>query len=188
MGDSNLFFKEIFGQYGKDLNVAMVGRVESYDPAKNTIKVIPQHKTKGADGNEQVYQPLISVPVASFNIGGYMMKFPMLAGDIVILLYFDYDIDNLIANGNTEGTVKQRTHSLNDCIALPFGFNLLSNDFKGNNDLTIAKKDGSTFIKIKENGDIVLNSNKIKLGENATKGVIVSNGSSSYVSSKVFAE
>lgn len=170
---------------GNEINVMMIGIIKSYDSNTNTAEIIPLHTVPETESQE--YPPLVSVPVGFFNIGGYSIKVQPKTGDRFILLFSDYDIENLLIDGTKTNKTK-RTHAVEDCIALPLSINFLNERNNATQDLTIAKDGTSTYIKIKNDGTMVLNSSKIQLGENATKGVVVSDGANSSISSKVFAE
>lgn len=177
---ANLFGKIIEGM-GNDINVMMIGKIESYDSSTNMAKVIPQHIVPNQNTE---YPPLISVPIGFFSIGGFSIKVQPKTGDKLLILFCDYDIENLLINGTTQNKTK-RTHSLEDAIVLPLSINFLNDVSNITQDLTIDKDGTSTYIKIKQDGTIVLNSSSIKLGENATKAVKLSDNSNSL---KVFAE
>lgn len=163
-----------------NINVSMIGKIQDYDSKTNTATIIPLHMTE----NEE-YQPLTMVPIGYFNLGGYKFKIKPLKGDIVILVFIDYDIDNILIDGQTKTANTERRHSLEDCIALPLSVNFLNNSYNASEDLTIEKEGGQSYIKITKNDEIIINSTNIKLGENAIQGVRLSDGSSS---TKVFAE
>lgn len=187
MGNADLFYNKMFSQFSQSLNVAMIGKVDNYNPQDNTATIIPQHRTI-VDGVSEPFAPLVNIPVATCNIGGYSIKFPVQRGDYMIILFFNFDIDNVLIDG-TISSETDRLHDLNDCIALPFGFNFLQNtSYNQSNDLTISKNNGNTYIKIKENGDIVLNnSGNIYLGtENASTPVVIEDGGVNRASTKIF--
>ncbi|KEI18246.1 Gp138 family membrane-puncturing spike protein [Clostridium haemolyticum] len=168
-----------------NLNVLMIGKITSYNATNNTATIEPMHYFPTT---EKPYTPLINVPIGCFNIGGYNIKIKPKINDIMLIMFTDYDIDNLLIDSKTKKPNTSRTHALEDAIALPLSINFLNNSFNATEDLTIAKEGTNTYVKIKSNGDIILNSSTIKLGENATKRVMLENGNSYTTSSKVYAE
>lgn len=163
---------------GKDLNVLMLGEIESYDSVANTAKVIPLHFIP--DQGEE-YQPLVNVPIGFFSIGGYSIKVQPRAGDKLLILFADYDIDNVLIDGVTKVQKTDRTHSLEDAIVLPLSINFLNKAFNATQDLIISKDDTESYIKIAENGEIVLNASKVSVGEGATQQVQLVGGTASSV-------
>lgn len=177
-------FNKIIEGIGNDINVVMIGEIINYDSATNMAEVVPLHIVP----NQNVeYSPLINVPVGFFNIGGFSIKVQPSKGDKLLILFCDYDIENLLING-TKQTKTTRTHALNDAIVVPLSINFLNNVSNITQDLTIAKDGTSAYVKITNSGDIVLNATNIKLGANASKKVLVEGGTYGVPSSKVYAE
>jgi len=180
---ANLFNKVVEG-VGNDINVMMVGQIKSYDSTTNMAEVIPLHTVPKQNIE---YKPLISVPVGFFNIGGFSIKVQPKVDDKLLILFCDYDIENLLING-TKQNKTTRTHALDDAIVLPLNINFLNNVTNITQDLTIAKDGTAAYVKITNSGDIILNGNSIKLGENASTKVLVEGGTYGVASSKVYAE
>ena len=185
MNNVTNFFNNLSTGLTNSLNVLMIGRITSYNSNNNTATIEPMHMIPTQN---VPYQPLINVPIGVFSIGGYSIKVNPTIGDIVLVLFADYDLDNLLLDGKTKKANTDRKHALEDGIALPLSINFLNNTFNAAEDLTILKEGTSSYIKIKNNGDIVLNANNIRLGENASRKIVLDNGESYTTSSKVYAE
>lgn len=177
---ANLFQSVVSG-LGNTLNCTMLGKITEYNSTENTATIEPLHTVPVQN---VPYAPLINVPIGFFNMGGYTIKVKPKIGDVMLILFADYDIDNILIDGKTKTPTTERTHALEDAIALPLSINFLNNTFNATEDLTLQKEGTNSYIKIKPNGDIIINSNSIKLGENASKRVLIENGTSS----KVYAE
>lgn len=178
------FFKNVIDGLGNNINVLMVGTIQSYNSTENMATVVPQHYIPNQDIE---YQPLVNVPLGFFSLGGYTIKVQPKVGDKVLVLFCDYDIENLLING-TKKQKTTRTHALEDAIALPLSINFLNNAFNATQDLIIQKEGTGAYVKITQSGDIVLNGNSIKLGENASTKVLLEGGTYGTPSSKVYAE
>jgi hypothetical protein len=185
MSDVAKLFQNVVSGMGNDLNCLMIGRITAYNATHNTATIEPMHYVPRQN---ITYNPLMEVPVSYFSLGGYRVKIKPKIGDMVLVLFSDYDIDNLLIDGKTKKGNTDRTHALEDSIALPLSINFLNNAFNATEDLTIEKEGTSTYIKIKSDGDIVLNANKIKLGENANRRVLVEGGQYGSPSNKVYGE
>lgn len=172
------FFNKMLEGIGNNLNIMMLGEIKSYDDATNTAQVIPLH-VEPNDGSE--YSPLVSVPIAFFSIGGYTIKVKPKIGDKLLIFFFDYDVDNLLIDGTTKTAKTNRTHSLQDAVVIPLSINFLNSSFNISDDLTIAKEGTGTYIKIKNDGGIVLNASYIECGEGATEQVQLYGGGASTV-------
>lgn len=179
------FFKSLVKQNMNDLNVMMIAQVQSYDVNTNTATMVPLHVEPNTG---QEYQPILNVPVGFFSIGGYSIKVQPKVGDTFILLFCDYDIDNIVTDGSTKDSKTSRTHGLQDAIAVPVSINFLNNAFNATQDLIISKEGTSAYAKLTQDGNWILNGNSIKLGENANKKVLVEGSTYGTPSSKVFAE
>lgn len=179
------YFINLQKKIGNNINVMMIGTVKSYDSSTNMAEIIPLHTVPETENQE--YPPLVSVPIGFFNIGGYSIKVQPKVEDRFILLFSDYDIENLLIDGTKTNKTK-RTHALEDCIALPLSINFLNESNNATQDLIIGKDGTNAYAKLTQDGNWILSGNSIKLGENATKGVVVSDGANSSISSKVFAE
>lgn len=165
---ANLFQNVVTG-LGNNLNCMMIGKILNYSNTDNTATIEPMHYVPNQN---TPYNPLVSVPIGFFSLGGYSIKVQPQKGDMVILLFNDYDIDNLIIDGKTKHPNTDRTHALEDCIALPLSINFLNNAYNATNDLTISKEGTNAYVKIKNNGDIIINSDKILLGEKANRNIL----------------
>lgn len=179
------FFKSLGKQSMNDLNVMMIAQVQSYNSSNNTAIMVPLHIEPNT-GKE--YNPIPNIPVGFFSIGGYSIKVQPKVGDIFLMIFCDYDIDNIVTDGETKDAKTVRTHNLQDAIALPLSINFLNNAFNATQDLIISKEGTSAYAKLTQDGSWILNGNSIKLGENASKKVLVEGGTYGTPSSKVYAE
>lgn len=169
----------------KDLNVMMIAQIQSYNPSNNTATVVPLHTEPGTS---EAYNPIPNIPIGFFSIGGYSIKVQPKIGDIILLIFCDYDMDNVAINGETKDAKTARTHDLQDAIALPLSINFLNNAFNATQDLIIQKDGANAYAKLTEDGNWILNGNSIKLGENASKRVLIEDSEGYTSSSKVYAE
>ncbi|NEZ48023.1 hypothetical protein FDF74_12665 [Clostridium niameyense] len=161
-------FQDVIAGIGNNTNCLMIGKILSYNN-DNTATVEPMHCIPKQN---KPYNPLICVPIGFFSLGGYSIKVKPSKGDLILLMFTDYDIDNLLIDGKSKKPNTDRTHALEDCIAIPLSINFLNNAFNATEDLVITKEGTNAYVKIKNNGDIILNSDRILLGENADKRIL----------------
>ena len=131
---------------------------------------------------------LVNVPMMQIGTADFIVKMPFKAGDIVPVVIADFDISNLVLTGENRDPNVDEFHEINDAIALPVVLNSFNNELPNNDpeDLTVQKRNGLSKIVIKaETEEIVIESNIIRLGENATQGVKLADDSNS---TKVLAE
>lgn len=143
-------------QLRRSLWTALPGRVQSFDPSKQSADIEPLvHDTwEGEDGTNQTGPlPVIpSVPVCFPGSGGWRVTFPVAKGDTGLLVFCSRSIDRWLSEGGSVDPQDDRTHDLSDAVFVPgltdFGHPI--DPFK-NDRLTIGKV-GGTQIHLKPSG------------------------------------
>jgi hypothetical protein len=108
-----------------EMFVALPGAVQVYDPVTQTADVLPMVTPHVVfeDGNEDVDMlPVIpSVPVAFPRGGGAYITFPIVPGDLVLLVFCDRSIDKYKTGGGTVPIppIDLRQHDISDAVAIP---------------------------------------------------------------------
>ncbi len=157
MGSGADFFNKLGKKNGDQLNVCIVGKIISYNSAANTADVEPL--LNSLDG---IIPVLTDVPVMFFNSGGITIKCVPKINDRVLVMFADYDSDNIVIDGVTIDSNTDRTHALEDAFAIPFNFNPINNSFGFSNRLEIKHESGSR-LSFKNNGDVeIVSTNDIK--------------------------
>jgi len=96
-------------RHASELHVCLPATVESYDPANQTIDVVP---SVGAD------QGVISqVPLMFPAAGGHALTLPVARGDRVLLVFSDASLDEWWT-GRATTPADARSHARTDCFAL----------------------------------------------------------------------
>ena len=157
-----------------DLNCCIPATVESIDKQTSKINAKPLLKAY-VDGQLTELPVLIDIPLFQFMTSNFIIRTPVNAGDYVLLIFADYDMQNLVLTGELRDPNTDDIHALNDAIAIPLGLNPFNNNLpaENENDLVIAQKDYTSKIVIKQNGDITVETDgSIFLGsDSATQGV-----------------
>lgn len=163
MANSTEFFKKLLEKNNNNLNVSILAEVISYNPNSNTANFRPLNKFK------DINMPnLINVPILYFSCGYIDIKANTNIGDIYLLIFLDYDSDNLLLDGTVESNTS-RVHSLNDAVALPFTFNPLKENF---NQSDFEIKDNKSGSKIKFDGNDIIIDAKEDIFLNTSRGSI----------------
>jgi len=108
-----------------NVHVSLPGEVLVYDPAAQTADVQPllRRPLVAADGTELEAEslPILhDVPVAFPRGGGGYLSLPLVAGDLVHLIFVERSMDQWRAGEGEETTpVDYRTHHLADAVAYP---------------------------------------------------------------------
>lgn len=122
----NVTLAELFSfaleKQAKAIRVGMPGRVEKFYPNTQTADVKPllfEHDV-AEDGTEQNAEIKIvsGVPVQFPTANGFMITFPVVAGDMVWLQFADRSLDRWYKRGEDVDPVDLRRHDLSDAVAI----------------------------------------------------------------------
>lgn len=106
-----------------DVHVALPGRVESYDPSKQTCEVLPMVRRAIADteGNTQHEDlpKLPNVPVLFPRSAAFSATWPLAKGDFVLVVFCSSAIGQWRETGEVSNPVDLRRHDLSHAIAIP---------------------------------------------------------------------
>jgi hypothetical protein len=148
-----------------DTHTALVGEVQAFDAAAQTVDVQPVVSSVlvDRDGNRLVESlPLLtSVPVAFPRAGGYFISLPITKGDTVLLVCADTAIAKWRETGRvstptkTEPPAEERSHDLSDAIAIPGVYPTTSALADVSTDSMMLGKDGGLQIKIDDDADLI---------------------------------
>ena len=174
MQDSPIkFFDKLTEYLTSGINNCMLGKIEKFDAVTMKAEVSPMVKYKNKDGSIENRPLLIEVPVSFIKAGPFVIRPPYKKGDIVLVVFADEDIDNVLLSGGGSEPNSKRKHSLDDAIVvdgiMPFTQTLPNEHIE---DLVIAKDDFATKIVVKEDGEIIIQGGKVYLGsEDAEEGI-----------------
>jgi len=102
----------------RNVNVAIPGKVESYDFAKGTVDVLPLIKRARVDHDgDRVVTPLPVIPGVHVVFSG--MTFPIERGDTVLLVFSQASLDKWGVNGRLVDPEDDRHHDITDAFAIP---------------------------------------------------------------------
>lgn len=153
----------------EDVHTCSWGSVLSYDAASQTcsVQLIQRRPYTDEDGTRQTERPapLLEVPVLFMGAGQFSLTWPLVPGDVVLLLFMERAMDAWHAGGQTDVDAgDDRRHSLSDAVAVP------------------GLRSRKNKIDTPPSDAMVLTGPKVQLGsKNATKGV-ARNGDSISVS------
>ena len=158
MDNVNEFFNDLSSGISKGLNVAKLAKVVKYYPENMKVDVIPYPTEDSA--------MIINVPLATIATKDYLVYYPLKPDDIVVLLFIDYDTDNILLGEDSLET--ERGHDVSDCVAIGcislFKEPLSVSDI---NSLLIQEKGGKSKIRLNK-GEIEIEAPRINLKGFAT--------------------
>ena len=143
MENVNKFFNELGEGINKGLNVAKLAKVVKYYPENMKVDVMPFPTEDSA--------MIINVPLATIATKDYLVYYPLKPDDIVVLLFIDYDTDNILLGEDSLET--ERGHDLSDCVAIGC-ISLFKEPLKVSDidSLVIQDKGGKSKIKLNSEG------------------------------------
>lgn len=125
-------FRLQFDRMAAQINCAMPGVIESFNPATQRCTVSPGIKLKVVLDDKASYVNLpvihdVPIIVPYGQSSGLLLTFPINAGDPCLLVFSDRAIDNFLQTGQAappligenENTTKSRAHHLSDAICIP---------------------------------------------------------------------
>lgn len=146
----------------RDVNVALPGKIETYDPElqKADVKPLVQRLTATEDGDEIVESlPVIpGVPVVFPRGGGFFISMPVKKDDFCLLIFNSFSVDKYKAGtGKDTNPEDFALHDLSNAVAL-MGFSPFSK--------AIADADADNIVVGREEGtQIHVADGLIELGE-----------------------
>ncbi len=158
MDNVNDFFNDLSNGISKGLNVAKLAKVVKYYPENMKVDVMPYPTEESA--------MIINVPLATIATKDYLVYYPLKPDDIVVLLFIDYDTDNILLGEDSLET--ERGHDVSDCVAIGcislFKEPLSVSDIDS---LLIQEKGGKSKIRLNK-GEIEIEAPRINLKGYAT--------------------
>lgn len=158
MENVNKFFNDLTKGINKGLNVAKLGKVVKFYPENMKVDVMPYPTKESA--------MILNVPLATISTKDYLVYYPLKPDDVVVLLFIDYDTDNILLGEDSLET--ERGHDLSDCVAIGcislFKESLSVSDING---LVIQEKGGKSKINLNKEG-VEIEAPKINLKGFAT--------------------
>nr|WP_231947299.1 hypothetical protein [Anaerococcus mediterraneensis] len=158
MENVNGFFNDLTNGINKGLNVAKLAKVVKFYPDHMKVDVQPYPTKESA--------MILNVPLATISTKDYLVYYPLKPDDIVVLLFIDYDTDNILLGEDSLET--ERGHDISDCVAIG-GISLFKESL-GVSDvdsLLIQDKAGKSKIRI-YSGGVEIEALKINLKGFAT--------------------
>jgi hypothetical protein len=172
MYDTLNFYNNLLDKNIRNMHTCLLGKVKSFNPTEMNVTVAPMNPYRVHGGDVKLPE-LIDIPVNSINSSEFIVVTPYKEGDIVVILFAERDISDIVEEGEFSDKTNKRKFDFNDAIIIgsikPFTEEL-SNANK--DDLQILKKDGTSKIVLKSNGDIIIESDNVLLGgEDANESV-----------------
>lgn len=116
-------YRELAERVSSELRVAAPGIIQSYDSATQTatVQLAIREKVSQMDGTtkDTDLPLLLDCPVMMPRGGGFVMTYPIEAGDECLVIFADACIDGWWQSGGVQNQSEKRRHDLSDGIVLP---------------------------------------------------------------------
>ncbi len=105
-------------RFMSDVHTSMPGKIVSYDVATQTATVQPSLKRTYVGGEPQLLPQLQKVPVIFPSIKNGWLRFPVSAGDTVLLLFSERSLDTWFKNGGEVDPMVPHKFNMSDAVAV----------------------------------------------------------------------
>jgi hypothetical protein len=162
-------FSDLLDPRIRQLNTAIPGVIESYDPGSKTAAVsVPISDFYAGDDGGDIEEPwpvLEDVPVCFPGGGGWQMTWPLQPGDPVLLVFCQRDITRWFATNGKEphAPLLADTHNESSAICLPRLFPEDSDQLDAAGEHFTIEGHGVKVL-FKRNGNAVIEAGRVELG------------------------
>lgn len=155
----------------KGIYSCTLGKIVKFDAEKMKAEVQPLAKSVRPDGTEVNQSLLIEVPVAHFRTKEFIIRPPYKPDDIVVVLFADQDIDNILLTGDISSPNTDRVHSISDAIVIGGiqPYNMAGVHPGRPDELVISTVKEKSHIIMNDQGDIEIKANKLEIDAETIK-------------------
>ena len=149
-------FQFIFKKKLQGIDDMLPATVIAYDREKNLAQVQPMVRLLSTGGQLLTRAPIASVPVLALGGGGFVINFPLAAGDTGWIKANDRDISLYLQSSYAESAPNTtRLHSFSDGLFIPDIMNKYTIDGEDDDNMVIQNLDATV--------KVTLSSDKVKL-------------------------
>jgi hypothetical protein len=142
--------KSFFGKMMQDVHVQLPAAVVSYDRQSNTAAVRPLIQIVGTGGQTVSRAQIARVPVLALGGGGFVINYPLKAGDLGWIEASDRDISAFMQHMGEAQPQTDRTHEFSDSRFIPDIYGQYVIGGEDTEDMVIQTLDGATKIVIRK--------------------------------------
>ena len=148
-------FKVILKKFAQRTDDMLPAIVEDYDRPTNVARVRPLIQIMTTEGELVSRAPIQSVKVLQIGGGGFLISFPLAAGDLGWIKASDRDLSLFRQNFSEAPPNTKRMHSFEDALFIPDVMKDYSIDGADTDGMVIQYKDSSVKIVLKNNEVVV---------------------------------
>lgn len=147
-GDLPGLLREVFGKLLQSIDDMLPARVISYDRTTNRAQVVPLVMMLTTEDEQVMRAPVASVPVLLVGGGGYLLSFPIKAGDLGWIKASDRDISLFLQAYKEAAPNTLRKHSFEDALFIPDAMRGYAIDAEDDEAVVLQALDGSALVSL----------------------------------------
>ena len=112
------YLQQVIDNSLKEVHTCLPGKIVSFDTSTQIAEIQPLIKRKFIDDDIRDLPLCINCPVMFPRGGGFIITFPVQAGDECLVMFSERALDTWLQSGDTQTPLDTRRHSLSDAIAV----------------------------------------------------------------------
>jgi hypothetical protein len=143
-----------------DIHTSLPAKINKYDAEKMRAEITLISK-QNLEGEMVEIPPVLEVPVGFMKAGPFIIRPPFKKGDVVVVVFSEKAIDQLLISGKSEKVKYTRMHSIDDAIIVNSLQLESESDLNSSytSDLLIENQEAGSRIVMKANGDLLIETN-----------------------------
>jgi hypothetical protein len=139
-----------------DIHTSLPAKINKYDAEKMRAEITLISK-QNLEGEMVEIPPVLEVPVGFMKAGKFIIRPPFQKGDVVVVVFSEKAIDQLLISGKSEEVKYTRMHSIDDAIIVNSLQLESESDLNSSytSDLLIENQEANSRIVMKNNGDLL---------------------------------
>jgi hypothetical protein len=139
-----------------DIHTSLPAKINKYDAEKMRAEITLISK-QNLEGEMVEIPPVLEVPVGFMKAGKFIIRLPFQKGDVVVVVFSEKAIDQLLISGKSEEVKYTRMHSIDDAIIVNSLQLESESDLNSSytSDLLIENQEANSRIVMKNNGDLL---------------------------------
>lgn len=148
IGSTVGLFRQVLSKFLQGVDDMLPARVIAFDRDKNLVQVQPLIMVLTTDDRVVSRAQVASIPVFQIGAGGYVLNFPIQAGDIGWIKANDRDISLFMQSFSEQGPNTLRKHSFEDAVFFPNVLTGYTINGEDDGNVVLQTLDGSQRVSI----------------------------------------
>ena len=156
MVNMNDITRKMINDAVSDIHTSLPAKINKYDAKKMRAEITLLNK-QNLEGKMVKIPPVLEVPVGFMKAGPFIIRPPFKKGDVVVVVFSEKAIDQLLISGKSEKVKYTRMHSIDDAIIVNSLQLESESDLNSSytSDLLIENQEANSRIVMKNNGDLL---------------------------------